>query len=317
MVLVDVVMLSTLETITTSEGVNLLNALTLQLGSATAPAFSKTFSGSFDGTTSSGTTQITRAVTIPALSYSLNIANAVNNVNEVLARPTLAAIEGQPSEFFAGSNLSAGVLSTTTLGSASVVPVDKRFGVQLAITPTFQPNGMIKLKVSAKRTFLNATPNTGGFAYQYDIDETSTDANVVMRMGDTLVLSGLSEKETTSTRNGVPVLQDVPVLQYLFSTKRDIDYQRSVLILITPRAPVYADKAESGQDGRTSESLKALRKRMGFSGAMPANIDSIVNHMKTTDFYRQFRQKDVVMERWDRSRTTADRLRQALDFLYY
>ncbi|MGC4060188.1 MAG: hypothetical protein QM749_04790 [Aquabacterium sp.] len=55
---------------------------------------------------------ITRAVTIPALSYPVNITNANSSVNEVLARPTLAAIENMPSEFFSGTNLSAGVVSS-------------------------------------------------------------------------------------------------------------------------------------------------------------------------------------------------------------
>lgn len=312
MVLVDVVMVSTQETITTSKGVNLLDALTLQLGSVSAPAFSKTF----DSSSGMGNV-ITRTVTIPALAYSLNIANASSATNEVLARPTLAAIEGQPSEFFAGTNLNAGVVSTSSLGSVSVIPVDKRFGVKLAITPTFLADGMIQLKVDAQRTFLNADTNNAGFSYRLDIAETTTNANVVMKPGDTLMLSGLSEKQTSRTRSGVPVLQDVPVVQYLFSNKRDIDFQRSVLILITPRQSVYSAKAAQNTSTGESESLDALRERMGFSAKTPANIEAILNHLATTGFYRQFRQGDVALERWDRSRTTGDRLRQALGFIYY
>lgn len=312
MVLVDVVMVATEETITTTEGINLLDALTLQLGSVSAPAFSR----SYDSSSGKGTV-ITRAVTIPALAYSLNIANANSTLNEVLARPTLAAIEGQPSDFFAGTNLNAGVLSTSTLGSVSVVPVDKRFGVKLAITPSFLGHGMVRLKVDAQRTFLNANANNNAFAYQLNITETTTNANVVMKLGDTLVLSGLSEKQTSSTRSGVPLLQDVPLIQYLFSSRKDIDYQHSVLILITPRVPVYTARAEQPAGGATSKSLKALSERMGFSARTPANIESILKHLSTVDLYRQFRQGDVAMERWDRLRTTADRLRQALGFLYY
>ena len=312
MVLVDVVMVSTQETITTTKGVNLLDALTLQLGSVSAPAFSKTF----DSSSGKGNI-ITRTVTIPALAYSLNIANASSATNEVLARPTLAAIEGQPSEFFAGTNLNAGVVSTSSLGSVSVIPVDKRFGVKLAITPTFLTDGMIQLKVDAQRTFLNADTNNAGFSYRLDIAETTTNANVVMKAGDTLMLSGLSEKQTSSTRSGVPVLQDVPVVQYLFSNKRDIDFQRSVLILITPRLSVYGAKAGQNTSTGASESLNALRERMGFSAKTPANIEAILNHLATTGFYRQFRQGDVALERWDRSHTTGDRLRQALGLIYY
>ena len=111
MVLVDVVLVATQELASTSKGVNLLSALTLQLGSSSAAAYSEiNTSNSVGGAAAAVSTAITRAVTIPALAYSLNIANANNSTNEVLARPTLAAIEGMPSEFFSGTNLRAGVV---------------------------------------------------------------------------------------------------------------------------------------------------------------------------------------------------------------
>lgn len=315
MVLVDVVMVSTQELITTSKGINLLNALTLQLGSSSAAAYSQNLN--YNQETGVGTTTITRALTVPALAYSLNIANANNTVNEVLARPTLAAIEGMPSEFFSGTNLNAGALLTNSLGNPSVIPVDKRFGVKLAVTPSFLPNGKVKLKVDAQRTFLNADVDTAGFAYRLEISETTANANVVMNMGDTLVLSGLSEKESSSSRTGVPVLQDVPVIQYLFSTKRKSDFQRSVLILITPRSPLFTSKSDRGQTPAAAQSMKALREKMGFSDRTPSNVESILNHLKTTELFREFRQGDVSLERWDRMHSTGDRLRQALEFLYY
>lgn len=41
-----------------------------------------------------------------------------------------------------------------------------------------------------------------------------------MSLGDTLVLSGLSEKSSASTREGVPVLQDIPFVQYFSRTRK-------------------------------------------------------------------------------------------------
>lgn len=312
MVLVDVVMVATEELISTSKGINLLNALSLQFGSSSAPAFSR----SFNSSTGTGNV-ITRAITVPALAYSLNIANASSGTNEVLARPTLAAMEGVASEFFSGTNLNAGVVSTSSLGSPQAVPIDKRFGVKLGITPSFLPNGMVKLKVDAMRTFLNANVDSAGFSYRLEISETSANANVVMNLGDTLVLSGLSEKEASGSRTGVPLLQDVPGVQYLFAKKTNLDFQRSVLILITPRQPVYTSKMEHDAAGGTSDSMKLLRERMGFSGRTPANVESILHHLKTTRLFREFRQGDVSLEQWDRLHSTGERLKQALEFLYY
>src|SRR5690606_28366031 len=118
------------------------------------------------------------------------------------------------------------------------------------------------------------------------------------------------------TRDGVPGLQDVPVLQYLFSNKRTNDMQRSVLILVTPRAPAQVAQAQGGVD-TTAESMKALREKFGLSASVPSNVEAIMNQMKPNEFFREFRQGDVAMERWDRVRSTGDRLREALSFLYY
>ncbi|QAU33102.1 secretion protein [Janthinobacterium sp. 17J80-10] len=320
MLLIDVVLLSTQELISTSKGVNLLSALTLQLGSVAGnvPAYSRVVTdNSVNNAAATVSTAITRAVTIPALSYSLNIANANNSVNEVLARPTLAAIEGLPSEFFSGTNLSAGVVSTSVQGGTTIVPLDKRFGIKLAVTPTFLPQGRVQLKVEAQRTSLNASSDNPRVAYQIEIGEITANANVVMNLGDTLVLSGLSEKSTSSTRDGVPGLQDVPVVQYLFSNKKTNDLQRSALILVTPRAPVQIAEAAAGAGDSMASRMKALREKFGFANSSPANIEAIMTQLQSNEFFREFRQGDVSMERWDRMRSTGDRLREALGFLYY
>ena len=318
MVLVDVVLVSTQELVSTSKGINLLSALTLQLGSigGSKPAYSReNISNSVGGAAESVSTAITRAVTIPALAYSLNIANASSAMNEVLARPTLAAMEGMPSEFFSGTNLSAGVVAASAQGGTTVVPVEKRFGVKLAVTPVFLSNGRVQLKVDAQRTSLNTTADNPKVSYQLEIAETTANANVVMQLGDTLVLSGLSEKSTANTRDGVPVLQDIPGVQYFFSNKKTNDIQRSVLILITPRAPAYTDNLAQGTT--LSATTQALRAKFGFTGRTPSGVEAILSHLKSNDLFREFRQGDVNLERWDRMHSTGDRLRQALGFLYY
>lgn len=320
MVLVDVVLVSMQDQVSTSKGVNLLSALTLQLGSSAGnlAAFSRAISSvATGGAPGATTTTITRAVTVPALSYSLNIANASNAINEVLARPTLAAIEGMPSEFFSGTNLSAGIVSASTQGGTTIVPLEKRFGIKLAVTPVFLANDKVQLKVEAQRTSLTASIDNPKVAYQIESGEITANANVVMTLGDTLVLSGLTEKSSTQTRDGVPVLQDLPGVQYLFSKKQSNDLQRSVLMLITPRTPAYTARNGVEQAAALDPAVKALREKFGFRGDTPANTDTVLSHLSGNLMFREFRQGDVVIERWERMDSTGERLRQALEFLYY
>ncbi|MFT5534847.1 MAG: pilus assembly protein CpaC, partial [Candidatus Paceibacteria bacterium] len=118
------------------------------------------------------------------------------------------------------------------------------------------------------------------------------------------------------TWDGVPVLQDVPVAQYLFSNKRTNDIQRSVLILITPRAAGDV-QPDPGQSAAMTSSMRALREQFGISVGSTPNVQAVFNSLKANALFREFRQGDVSMDRWDHVRTTGERLRQALDFLYY
>jgi tetratricopeptide (TPR) repeat protein len=321
MILVDVVMVRTEDTLQTTKGINLLNTLSLQFGSISAPAFSQAFNQTAG---SDSTTVVTRAITVPALTYSMNIANAFSKLNEVLARPTLAALEGMRSEFFSGTSLNAAVVSSGSGTSGSSVSIEKRYGVKLTVLPQVLPNGMVKLSVDASRTFLQPPSTNIGFTYKLEISEITANANVVMRLGDTLILGGLSEKETTGTRDGVPVLQDVPFLQYLFSAQQKTDYQKSVLILITPRPANYTwlseqSKAEYAKtpDDPFTPSMDVLRARYQDWFKPYPNLASVFHHLNAADLYRDFRTGDVTLEAWDRMDSTRSRLKQALGFLYY
>lgn len=323
MVLVDVVMIRTEDTISTTRGINLLSALSLQFGANGSAAYSR--ESTLDPNQNNGavTTIIKRAISVPALTYSLNIANANNNLNEVLARPTITALEGVRSEFFSGSSLSAAVVSSGSTAGSGAVSIEKRYGVKLALLPQILDNGMVRLAIDASRTFLKPPSSDIAFTYKVEISEIQVNANVVMRLGDTLVLSGLSERESTSLRDGVPGLQDVPGVQYLFARQSHTEYQKSVLILLTPRQASYTWLTEDSKAAIAARpdpfhpSVDALRSRFNDWFKPYPNLASVFHHFNSAELYREFRTGDVTIDAWERMDTTAQRLKHALGFLHY
>lgn len=341
MVVVDVVIVASEETINSSRGVNLLNGLKIQFGATyTPPGSSMAITNPAYGyiqyhdpnfLTSMGTTinlesdTTIRAVTIPAISYTLNIVNSNSQRNEILARPTIIAQEGLPTEFFSGVGLDAAAAGTNGSSNVSVTPVEihKEIGVRLKVTPTFIEDGRIKLEILAERTFLK-TPNPDvNFTYKIETTKTTVNANVVMRYGETLILSGLSEKEAENARDGVPGLEDVPILQYGFSNKRTKDFQKSVLVLITPRRPQYVYQPEKARlayeqslpvDERPIANLRA--RYSDWFKPYP-NWASVFHHMQQNSLYREFRTSDVELEQWNNLQTLGLRLKDALRNLWY
>jgi general secretion pathway protein D len=325
MVVVDVVLISTEETISAQRGVNLLNGLQLQFGSSTTPGYQRVRGRTGETATAAGfyTDTVTRTITIPAISYSLNIFNAANQRNEVLARPSLVALTGRQSEFFSGVELNAVSRGGTGTNASSPISIQKEIGVQLSVTPNMLPDGRLQMTVTAQRTFIK-TPNPDAtFEQKLETTKNKVSANVVMRYGETLILGGLSEKESGNTRDGVPGLQDIPLVQYLFSRRTSSDFQKSVLILITPRPAEYVyqpEKARQEHEKTMSEDerpIASLRARYSDWFKPYPNWASVFHQLQENSLYREFRTGDVDLESWSDMRSVNDRLRIIKDFIYY
>lgn len=334
MVMVDVVMIGTEADEADTRGVNLLSGLRLQFGNPLAPnpaalsvSWNKTNDRAVDGGLSDIKTLI-RAIQVPSISYSLNIFNSDDSRSEVIAKPTLTALVGEPSKFFSGVDVNAAAVSGAAGDS---VAIQKQIGVSLEVTPQLLPDDMVKLKVKAERTFLTTPSQSVVFQFRLDTTKTSVDANVAMKFGQTLLLSGLMERADETHRDGVPGLQDVPVVQYAFSQRQKREYSKSVLILLTPRRPNYFGGAGAGgvRGGKTLDKRPAYGKspHMGAIDqferryrhwfALPPNYVSIFRHLQYSQVYNEFRTGDFELERWDYSQPHSRRLKRALRYLYY
>jgi hypothetical protein len=220
------------------------------------------------------------------------------------------ATAGRASEFFSGAELNAVVVSAGV--NANPVNIVKDIGTTLQVTPTFLDDGRINLKVLAQRTFIK-TPNNNlsGFDARVETSKSRVDASVVMRPGETLILGGLSEKEGEITRDGVPLLQDLPLVQYLFANRTSRDYQKSTLILITPRPAQYVyqpEKARQAYEKSLSEEERpfaSLRARYADWFRPYPNWASVFRQLQENSLYREFRTGDVALENWTDMRAWA------------
>ena len=252
----------------------------------------------------------------------MNIFNATGQRNEILARPTIVAMADQVSDFFAGVEVTAAAVGSGNVGGQAV-QIQKQIGVSLAVKPAFLPDGRVQLAVQAERTFIKTPSSDVIFSFRLETSKTRVNSNVVMRYGETLILSGLSEKESENVRDGVPVLQDIPLVQYAFSQKSTKEFQKSVLILLTPRPAEYVYQPESARIASENElsaderPIANLRARYTDWFKPYPNWASVFNHLQSNSLYREFRTGDVELERWSSSQSLMNRLKQSIDFLWY
>ncbi len=306
MVVVDVVLIGTQEDVRDSRGINLLNGLQLQFGDPLTGSvgfgYNKTRTkDNLNSGLAQSTQTITRMISIPAVTYSLNIANSADANNHVLAKPSLVAQAGQTSEFFSGTEILAAAVSG---GNGDSVSVQKEVGVKLAVTPEILPDDMIRLHVVAERTFLTDPSNSVVFEFRLDTTKTNVNSTVTMKFGETLVLGGLSERETSKSADGVPGLMDVPILNLIFSQRVKREFERSVLILITPRRPHYARQAQSDRDETIEEmsdlerDIERLQNRHKDWFTPRATFSEIMDKLQGREFFEEFRKGDVKVQSW-------------------
>jgi len=329
MVAVDVVIIRTEEDVSTSRGINVLEGLQLQFGDPlnSINAFLRTRSKTSDfnenDPTLSGEALNTRSlvstISIPAVSYTLNIANDQNGKNEIIARPTLVARAGQTSEFFSGVEVLGAAVSG---GAGDSVSIEREIGVRLAVTPEFGPDGTIILHVTAERTFLTQPSRSVEFEFRLDTSKTTVDANVAMRYGQTLILSGLTERDIENGSSGVPGLKDIPGVNLLFSRRTSRNFNKSVIILLTPHPTQYLYNSELSK-------LSKNGKRVVGNGIQDVLADRyetwfqpipttkrVLDDLKRGDIYRYFQSGDVKLDAWYESGSHKHRLQDQVEASY-
>lgn len=320
MALVDVVILSSEENRSQSKGVNLLAGLKATL-TGTLYGYKWTSARGSGGTSGRAST-ISPTFTLDGLDYNLNIWNDGVNKAEVLARPSLLAVENQVSQFYSGAELHVQLNSNNSDGSLVSVPV----GINLAVTPTFLDDETVRIKVHADRSFIESRNEKLGFSAFSQTSKTSVDATAVLRFGETLILSGLSENETTQAKSGVPILQSIPVVQWFFSNKNQSETKKSVLILLAPhkarRASEHMTPAEIREFKKAAklgsqavDHLKALKKKEGLAGK--DNLDAVFELLAGNKFYREFQSGDLRLDEWHNSDSLAGSLKRVLGFFWY
>lgn len=307
MVMVDVMILRSEDVEITNKGINLLDGLVAQ--------FSLNFDdrrNQTDGGRYSRDHAITRKLGLSEVRYNLNIFNSGNNRNEVLARPSLVVTDGETSEFFSGQTLNAAIAGRD---AGHLEKIDA--GVSMKVKPEFRPNGFIKLYIHASRSFFEIGPS-GTFNESIRTSKNDITASVLLRFNQTLILGGLREKEDAEVKDGVPLLRDIPFVQYAFSNEITQDYSESLIILVTPRPLIQGVTTDHQHPGEVRDFAEEFQRDYGPLFDSEPNIGYAAKDLSRHRAYRELYETDIFERPWWGEREDIDRiLGRARAYLYY
>lgn len=182
---------------------------------------------------SAGTLSIGDVLTIPTQSLLISALETNSNVN-VLSAPTLLTTDNEEAEIVVGENVPFIASTSTTEENLNNTfnQVDRQdVGITLRLTPQISSDDNVTLKVFTEVSNVKETDPRLGPTTTVRTSET----NIIARDGQMIVIGGLMADGVTESERGVPYLEDIPLLGFLFerSTKR---FRRTnLLILLTPR----------------------------------------------------------------------------------
>ena len=142
---------------------------------------------------------------------------------KIVANPRLLTADQQEAHIEQGQER---IFTTTTEGEGSVVT--KKAVLSLTVTPQITPDDRVILDVViSKDSFVSPT--------EQNINTLQVKTQVLLDNGETVVIGGIYEQQSSETISKVPLLGDLPVLGNLFKKKGILNSRRELLIFLTPR----------------------------------------------------------------------------------
>lgn len=172
----------------------------------------------------------------PGLFFSLvnpNVEAALNALSSTgrvrtLSTPKLLALEHREAQVIIGDR--TGYRVTTTIDQVTTESI--RFfdsGIILKVIPFVDRSGHIMMDIHPEVS--TATVSDG----IPSLKTTEVSTQLLAADGQTIFIGGLIRNSTSSRRNGVPILRDLPLLGRLFGNSEDIVVNTETVVLITPR----------------------------------------------------------------------------------
>ena len=171
-----------------------------------------------------------------------------------LSTPKILALEDQEAETIIGDRLGYNV--TTTIDNVTTTSTEfLESGVILRVKPSVDEQGRVLLDIHPEVSTGSVTDD--GIPNQTTTEVTTT---MLVESGRTVFIGGLIKRNATQTREGIPVLGDIPGLGLLFSNKSINSINTELVVLITPHildnGRIAIDGGKRAMVNRAAEDLE-------------------------------------------------------------
>jgi len=212
-------------------------------------------------------------------------------VVRTLAEPNLTAISGESATFIAGGEfpIPAGYSCDPVTHVCTTQILYKKFGISLNFTPVVLTEGRISLRVMTEVSELSnqqaitvtqaVSSNTTNSITIPSIQTRRAETTLEIPSGGSMAMAGLIQQHTKQAINGLPGVDQVPILGALFRSQDYVNNETELMVIVTPYVVrAVAQKELSRPDdgfAPSSDAQSALLGRMNRLYGVARHVDPI------------------------------------------
>lgn len=200
---------------------------------------------------------------------------------KTLATPVILTLNREVSKFFTGNQ---GVPILTGFESESDVITEvgiientvtaiyenRDLGTTLKVSPTINSDKTVQLQISSIESELDPAsvnvlvPDGDTFtSLAVDTEKRRSFTGTVLAYdGKMIAVGGIIKESTTEIEAGVPILRDIPILDYIFADKKKVKLREEIILLIKP----YVIYSEEDHKKLSEDLLKRVSEHPNAEG---------------------------------------------------
>jgi pilus assembly protein CpaC len=233
---------------------------------------------------------------LPSVTATLRAMESAGVVR-TLAEPNLTAISGESATFISGGEfpIPTGVTCQTTtsgvIGQCVQTVSFKKFGISLNFTPVVLTEGRISLRVMTEVSEVsqeNALQGGAGGTTIPSVKTRRAETTLEIPSGGSIAMAGLIQEQTKQAVNGMPGVDQIPLLGQLFRSQDFINNQTELMVIVTPYiVRAVAQKELSRPDdgfAPASDSQSTLLAQINRIYGVPARVELVGNYQANFGF---------------------------------
>jgi general secretion pathway protein D len=193
-------------------------------------------------------------------------AAASDSSTHIIQRPRIQTSQAKEADFFVGQSVpyvTSVYYNSGFNGGPSSSYSQLQVGISLDVTPFINPDGLVVMDINQQINDISGFQTVTGVGQVPTTDNRTFTSEVAVKDRDTIILGGFTDTETEKSSAGVPLLEDIPLLGWLFKAPSSNKTRDELLVLMRPtvlRTPTDASIQAADEEVQSPGIIAARRE---------------------------------------------------------